>query len=123
MAMRYILFNLFSYRNPRQYFEIFDKVENLEPDGKYSHFELVSCKCVDTYIRVKQNGNQICWKWKKVSFDQYLPSLSCLVFSQEPNLTSRSIAGQNLKTCPHSSVLAQLGNTKSQNFAYSEFEI
>ena len=36
--------------------------------GKFAHYELVSCKCVDTYVRVKQNQNQICWKWKKVSF-------------------------------------------------------
>jgi len=54
-------------RNPREYFAIFDGTENEEADGRFSHFELVSCKCVDTYVRVKQNQNQICWKWRKVS--------------------------------------------------------
>lgn len=58
------------YRNPREYFKIVDETENAEPDGRYSHFELVSCKCVDTYVRVKQNQNQICWKWRKVVTDQ-----------------------------------------------------
>ncbi|CAL8468305.1 g7845 [Coccomyxa elongata] len=54
------------YRNPRDYFAIFDNVETREADGRYAHFELVSCKCVDTYVRIKKNQNQICWKWQKV---------------------------------------------------------
>jgi len=58
------------YRNPREYFAIFDGTENEEADGRFSHFELVSCKCVDTYVRVKQNQNQICWKWRKVVTDK-----------------------------------------------------
>ncbi len=37
-----------------------------EEGGRFAHFELVSCKCVDTYVRVKKNQNQICWKWTKV---------------------------------------------------------
>ncbi len=37
-----------------------------EENGRFAHFELVSCKCVDTYVRVKKNQNQICWKWTKV---------------------------------------------------------
>lgn len=37
-----------------------------QADGRYAHFELVYCKCVDTYVRVKQNQNQVCWKWVKV---------------------------------------------------------
>lgn len=24
------------------------------------------CKCVDTYVTVKRNQNQICWRWSKV---------------------------------------------------------
>lgn len=59
-------------RNPRDYFAIFDKVENMEEDGRFSHFELVSCKCVDTYVRVKHNQNQICWKWRKVGSHWFL---------------------------------------------------
>jgi len=37
-----------------------------QPHGRFAHFELVSCKCVDTYVRVKKNQNQICWKLRKV---------------------------------------------------------
>lgn len=54
------------YRNPREYFAIFDGVSQELPDGRIAHLELVVCKCVDTYVRVKQNQNQVCWKWRKV---------------------------------------------------------
>ena len=37
-----------------------------QPCGRFAHFELVSCKCVDTYVRVKKNQNQVCWKLRKV---------------------------------------------------------
>ena len=55
------------YRNPREYFRIFDSVKLPRSDGGCDHFELVCCKSVDTYVRVKQNQNQVCWKWRKVS--------------------------------------------------------
>ena len=54
------------YRNPREYFAIFDSVQQTLPDGRVAHLELVCCKSVDTYVRVKQNQNQVCWKWTKV---------------------------------------------------------
>lgn len=54
------------YRNPREYFAIFDAVSAPQPDGRVAHLELVCCKSVDTYVRVKQNQNQVCWKWRKV---------------------------------------------------------
>lgn len=54
------------YRNPREYFRIFDSVHAPTACGQLAHFELVSCKCVDTYVRVKHNQNQVCWRWKKV---------------------------------------------------------
>ena len=57
------------YRNPREYFRIFDGVSVKRDDGKYERFELVCCKSVDTYVRVKQNQNQVCWKWRKVLSD------------------------------------------------------
>ena len=76
-------------RNPRQYFEIFDKVEYQEPDGQYSHFELISCKCVDTYVRVKQNANQICWKWRKVNAMQ--PRCSPVAFRVKPAMLNPQI--------------------------------
>lgn len=45
-------------RNPREYFAIFDAATATQPDGRRARFELVSCKCVDTYVRVKHNQNQ-----------------------------------------------------------------
>lgn len=57
------------YRNPREYFKIFDSVTLEQPDGRIAHLELVCCKSVDTYVRVKQNQNQVCWKWRKVVAD------------------------------------------------------
>jgi len=38
----------------------------MQEDGRVAHLELVCCKSVDTYVRVKQNQNQVCWKWRKV---------------------------------------------------------
>jgi phosphoethanolamine N-methyltransferase len=52
------------YRNPREYFRIFDAARAARPGGAVAHFELVVCKCVDTYVRVKRNQNQVCWKWR-----------------------------------------------------------
>ena len=54
------------YRNPRNYFAIWEATEIEQPDGRFARYELVSCKCVDTYVRLKGNQNQICWKWRKV---------------------------------------------------------
>lgn len=54
------------YRSPKDYFAVVDALEQKEADGRYSHFELLSCKCVDTYVKVKKNQSQICWKWRKV---------------------------------------------------------
>ncbi len=44
--------------------------------GNFASYELVSCKCVDTYVRVKKNQNQICWKWCKVRPFTLLPAPS-----------------------------------------------
>lgn len=58
------------YRSPRDYFAIFDAARETErPDGHAARYELVRCKCVDTYVRVKRNQNQVCWKWTKVVYD------------------------------------------------------
>ncbi|KAI8467871.1 MAG: S-adenosyl-L-methionine-dependent methyltransferase, partial [Monoraphidium minutum] len=55
------------YRNPRQYFSIVDEAEVDLGGGSLTHFELDLCKCVDTYVTVKRNQNQICWRWRKVT--------------------------------------------------------
>jgi phosphoethanolamine N-methyltransferase len=62
------------YRDPRAYFSLFDGVEIAEPCGGYAHYELVSCRCVDTYVRLKQNQNQLCWKWRKVVTPERRPA-------------------------------------------------
>lgn len=46
-------------RNPREYFRIFDSIETREKDGRYAHYELLSCKPVDAYCRIKKNQNQV----------------------------------------------------------------
>ena len=48
-----------TFRNPREYFRIFDSVETREKDGRYAHYELLSCKPVDAYCRIKKNQNQV----------------------------------------------------------------
>lgn len=46
---------------------MFDSAEVVSADGSSSeHFDLICCKCVDTYVTVKKNQNQICWKFQKV---------------------------------------------------------
>ena len=56
------------YRDPREYFRLFDDARGLAADGTTPvRFELVTCRCVDTYVRLKQNQNQLCWKWRVVA--------------------------------------------------------
>jgi phosphoethanolamine N-methyltransferase len=46
---------------------MFDGAEVVAADrASSSHLQLVCCKCVDTYVTVKKNQNQICWKFQKV---------------------------------------------------------
>jgi phosphoethanolamine N-methyltransferase len=52
--------------NPREYFRMFDAASWRDPGGRLHTLQLVLCKCVDTYVAVKRNQNQICWKWTKV---------------------------------------------------------
>lgn len=46
---------------------MFEKAEMAAADGcSVERFELVSCSTVNTYVTVKHNHNQICWKYTKV---------------------------------------------------------
>lgn len=59
------------YRDPREYFKLFDDARGTAADGTTRvRFELVTCRCVDTYVRLKQNQNQLCWKWKVVKVEE-----------------------------------------------------
>lgn len=80
------------YRNPRDYFAIFDRAELPSPDGGSSaHLELVCCKCVDTYVTVKKNQNQICWKFTKVELPCPRPPLH-RTFLDSQQYSDRGIA-------------------------------
>jgi hypothetical protein len=37
-----------------------------QADGSVARYHLQLQKAVDTYIKVKQNSNQICWRYVKV---------------------------------------------------------
>ena len=63
-----------------------DALEQKEADGRYSHFELISCKCVDTYVRVKKNQSQICWKWRKVGQSVLILPHARLAFWSDPSV-------------------------------------
>lgn len=81
-------------RNPRDYFAIFDTAEILldaagaelpvgspaESAVSSSHLELLCCKCVDTYVTVKRNQNQICWKYHKVGMLYIVVLVIAVVF-------------------------------------------
>ena len=59
------------YRDPREYFRLFDDARGVAADGVTKvKFELVTCRCVDTYVRLKQNQNQLCWKWRVVKVSE-----------------------------------------------------
>lgn len=79
------------YRNPRQYFRIVDECEVVRDDGSLTHFELDLCKCVDTYVAVKKNQNQICWRWRKVTRSSPRPALM-RAFLDQQQYSKESIA-------------------------------
>lgn len=56
------------YRDPRAYFALFDGAEICvdAATDTWAHWELVACRCVEAYVRLKANQNQLCWKWRKV---------------------------------------------------------
>ena len=59
------------YRDPREYFRLFDDARGVAADGTTRvRFELETCRCVDTYVRLKQNQNQLCWKWRVVKVSE-----------------------------------------------------
>ena len=53
------------YRDPRDYFAFFDGASATMADGAHAYFELESCRCVSAYVKLKQNQNQLCWRWRK----------------------------------------------------------
>jgi hypothetical protein len=56
--------------NPREYFRMFESASWRDPAGQLHTLQLALCKCVDTYVEVKHNHNQVCWKWTKVCVER-----------------------------------------------------
>jgi hypothetical protein len=80
-------------RNPRDYFAIFDSVETREADGRYAHFELVSCKCVDTYVRIKKNQNQVhCCLLLLTRHFRFTSLFEGVLFERGPQLSPQEVA-------------------------------
>lgn len=67
-------------RNPRQYFAFFDAAEVQLEDGTHATFKLEFCRCVDSYVKMKHNQNQLCWKLTKVLASLHLRT-DVLIFS------------------------------------------
>lgn len=81
-------FNPTRYRNPRDYNAIFQGTGNSvnQNEGALSDgFELIMCRSIQSYIKLKNNPNQYCWLWQKTrqdveanhgfkSFQQFLDS-------------------------------------------------
>lgn len=76
----------------RDYFAIWEGSEVRQADGRYARYELVSCRCVDTYVRLKGNQNQICWKWRKVR-------LECAVSRRETSAKVQPTSSVLRTTC------------------------
>lgn len=43
-----------------------DPAASAPPPSGGSRLEMVFCHRIDSYVRVKRNTNQLCWKWRKV---------------------------------------------------------
>mmetsp|Transcript_16946 Transcript_16946/g.42532 ORF Transcript_16946/g.42532 Transcript_16946/m.42532 type:complete len:492 (-) Transcript_16946:154-1629(-) len=57
------------YRKPQDYFALFDGAEATMADGRIACFKLEFCKSLDSYVELKHNQNQLCWKLTKVVSD------------------------------------------------------
>lgn len=53
-------------RKPQDYFALFDGAEATMADGRIACFKLEFCKSLDSYVELKHNQNQLCWKLTKV---------------------------------------------------------
>ncbi|XP_013401977.1 phosphoethanolamine N-methyltransferase-like, partial [Lingula anatina] len=63
-------FNPTQYRNPAEYVSLLERAVLPAENGNGSYaFEMVLSKNVQTYLKMKQNKNQVCWLLKKVRVD------------------------------------------------------
>ncbi|KAF5767529.1 putative phosphoethanolamine N-methyltransferase [Helianthus annuus] len=54
------------YREPRFYTKVFKECHASDASGNGYEFSLIGSKCIETYVRNKNNHNQIWWIWQKV---------------------------------------------------------
>lgn len=66
-------------RDPNEYFQILDRTLCLSDGGLKYKFDLVHAHCVETYVKLKKNQNQIAWKWKKVRLKMGLFSVAIIL--------------------------------------------
>ncbi|CAG9464468.1 unnamed protein product [Pedinophyceae sp. YPF-701] len=62
-------FNPTKYRDPAQYFAMMDAASHDLGGGREARWELEVCRCVDTYVQLKQNQHQICWRARRVEVE------------------------------------------------------
>ncbi|PUZ55228.1 hypothetical protein GQ55_5G195300 [Panicum hallii var. hallii] len=55
------------YREPRFYTKVFKECQAFNQDGTSFKLSLVTFKCIEAYVDIKKDQNQICWLWKKVN--------------------------------------------------------
>ncbi|XP_066574847.1 phosphoethanolamine methyltransferase isoform X2 [Amia ocellicauda] len=67
-----VSFNPTRYRSPANYNHLVTSVvwEELESSGRSYGFDIVMTKSVQTYIKMKNNQNQLCWLLQKVPRDR-----------------------------------------------------
>ncbi|CAN4100295.1 unnamed protein product [Withania somnifera] len=54
------------YRDTRFYMKVFQECNLREDSGKSYELSLMGYKCIETYVKIKRNQNEICWIWQKV---------------------------------------------------------
>jgi phosphoethanolamine N-methyltransferase len=84
------------YRNPREYFKIFDNTFETLEDGRVAHLELMLCKSVDTYVRVKQNQNQVRQKFVFVVLHVYTLDHWMLLYMLFDSADHRAVCWRSL---------------------------
>ncbi|TVU35437.1 hypothetical protein EJB05_17326 [Eragrostis curvula] len=55
------------YREPRFYTKVFKECQDLNQDGTSFKLSLSTFKCIEAYVKIKKDQNQICWLWQKVN--------------------------------------------------------
>jgi len=55
------------YRTSEQYMRLFNIAISYDDGNNLSKYELIKCKNMETYVRVKGNKGQIAWVWQKTT--------------------------------------------------------